>query len=54
MGKLPPTRLKPAPEMDAELIVKAAVPDELSVNDFVVDEFTAMLPKASELEPRVS
>ena len=39
--------LKPAPAIDAEFTVSDDVPVEVSVNDFVVDEFTAMLPKLS-------
>lgn len=35
------------PETDAELTVTAAVPDDVSVNDCVPEEFTATLPKLS-------
>jgi hypothetical protein len=44
-GKLPPPRLKPAPEITTEFTVTAAVPLDVSVNDCVVDEFTVTLPK---------
>ena len=44
-GKLPPTIEKPAPEIEAEVTVTAAVPVEVSVNDCVADVFTVTLPK---------
>ena len=44
-GKLPPTIVKPAPVMAAELTVTGAVPVEVSVNDWVVAVFTVTLPK---------
>ena len=37
--------LKAAPVMEAEFTVTGDVPDEVSVNDCVVEEFTATLPK---------
>ena len=48
-GRLPPTMLKPDPVIDAEFTVTAAVPDDVSVNDCVTEEFTVTLPKLSEL-----
>ena len=44
-GKLPPTIVKPAPVMAAELTVTGAVPVEVSVNDWVVAVFIVTLPK---------
>ena len=44
-GTLPPTIVKPAPVMVAELTVTGAVPVDVSVNDWVVDVFTVTLPK---------
>jgi hypothetical protein len=44
-GTLPPTIVKPAPVMAAELTVTGAVPVEVSVNDCVVAVFTVTLPK---------
>ena len=44
-GKLPPTIVKPAPVIVAELIVTGEVPVEVSVNDCVVAVFTVTLPK---------
>jgi hypothetical protein len=41
-------RAKPLPETDAELTVTGAVPDDVSVNDCVPDEFTVTLPKLNE------
>jgi len=48
-GKLPPTMLKPAPEIDAEFTFTAEVPDDVRVTDFVVEVFTVTLPKLREL-----
>jgi hypothetical protein len=47
-GRVPPTREKPVPETDAELTVTGAVPDDISVNDCVPEEFTVTLPKLNE------
>jgi hypothetical protein len=44
-GKLPPTMVKPAPVIAAELTVTGDVPVDVSVNDCVVAVFTAKLPK---------
>src|SRR5207253_2096056 len=44
-GTLPPTIVKPAPVMAAELTVTCAVPVDVSVNDWVVAVFTVTLPK---------
>jgi hypothetical protein len=44
-GKLPATRLKPVPAIEAELTVTAAVPDDVSVSELVAEEFTLTLPK---------
>jgi hypothetical protein len=44
-GRLPPTIVKPAPVIAAELTVTGAVPVEVSVNDCVVAAFTVTLPK---------
>jgi hypothetical protein len=44
-GKLPPTIVKPVPEIVAELTVTGAVPVDVSVNDCVVAVFTVTLPK---------
>src|SRR5271170_8500073 len=44
-GKLPPTIVKPAPVIAAELTVTGVVPDDVSVNDCVVAVFTVTLPK---------
>jgi hypothetical protein len=37
--------VKPAPEIAAEFTVTGDVPVDVSVNDCVVEEFTATLPK---------
>ena len=37
--------LKAAPEMEAEFTVTGDVPEEVSVNDCVAEEFTVTLPK---------
>jgi hypothetical protein len=44
-GKLPPTIVKPAPVIAAELTVTGEVPVDVSVNDCVVAVFTVTLPK---------
>ena len=44
-GKLPPTMVKPAPEIAAEFTVTGDVPVEVSVNDCVVEVLTVTLPK---------
>jgi hypothetical protein len=44
-GKLPPTIVKPAPEMVAELTVTGEVPVDVNVNDCVVEVFAVTLPK---------
>ena len=44
-GKLPPTRVKPAPEIDAELIVTGDVPVDVSVKDCVSAVFIVTFPK---------
>jgi hypothetical protein len=44
-GRLPPTIVKPAPVMVAELTVTGAVPVDVNVNDCVVAVFTVTLPK---------
>jgi hypothetical protein len=44
-GKLPPTIVKPAPVIAAELTVTGAVPVDVKVNDCVVDVFTVTVPK---------
>jgi hypothetical protein len=48
-GKLPPVTVNPVPEIASELIVTAAVPLEVSVNDFVTAVPTATLPNDSEV-----
>jgi hypothetical protein len=44
-GKLPATRLKPVPAIEAEFTVTAEVPDDVSVTEPVAEEFTVTLPK---------
>ena len=44
-GKLPPTIVKPAPEIEAEFTVTGDVPVDVSVNGSVVAVFTVTLPK---------
>src|SRR5271168_3118240 len=44
-GKLPPTIVKPAPVMVAEVTVTGDVPVDVSVSDWVVAVFTVTLPK---------
>ena len=43
-GKLPPTMVKPAPEIAAEFTVTGDVPVEVNVNDCVVAVLTVTLP----------
>jgi hypothetical protein len=47
-GNVPATRLKPVPEIEAELTVTGAVPEEVSDNDSVDEVFTDTLPKLME------
>jgi hypothetical protein len=44
-GKLPPTVVKPAPVIEAALMVTGDVPDDVSVIDCVVEVLTGTLPK---------
>jgi hypothetical protein len=44
-GKLPPTIVKPAPLIVAELTVTGEVPVDVNVNDCVVAVFSVTLPK---------
>ena len=44
-GKLPPTMVKPAPDIDAEFTVTEDVPVDVNVSDCVVAVFTVTLPK---------
>jgi hypothetical protein len=44
-GKLPPTIVKPAPEIATEFTVTGDVPVDVSVTDCVVAVFTGTLPK---------
>jgi hypothetical protein len=44
-GRLPPTIVKPAPVIAAELTITGAVPVDVSVNDCIVAVFTVTLPK---------
>jgi hypothetical protein len=53
-GKLPPTMVKAAPVIEAELTVTAEVPVEVNVTDCVVGEFTVTLPKLKLAELIVS
>ena len=46
--------VKPAPEIAAEFTVTAAVPDDVSANDCVAEEFTVTLPKLREVALTVS
>ena len=46
--------VKPVPVIEAEFTVRADVPEEVRVNDCVVEEFTAMLPKLSVVALSVS
>jgi hypothetical protein len=51
---LPPTIVKPAPVIVAELTVTGAVPVDVSVRDCVVEVFTVTLPKLKLAELTVS
>lgn len=53
-GILPPEIENPAPLIDREVIVAAAVPVEVAVTDLVTDLPTATLPNASDEVLRVS
>jgi hypothetical protein len=44
-GKPPPTIVKPAPVIAAELTITGDVPVDVSVNDSVVAVFNVTLPK---------
>jgi hypothetical protein len=44
-GKPPPTIVKPAPVIAAELTITGDVPVDVSVNDCIVGVFTVTLPK---------
>jgi hypothetical protein len=46
-GKLLPTMLKPAPEIDAALTDTDEVPEDVTVTDFVTEEPTGTVPKLS-------
>jgi hypothetical protein len=46
-GSVAPAMLKAAPVMEAEFTVTGDLPEEVSVNDCVAEEFTATLPKLS-------
>lgn len=39
--------LKPDPVIESDFTVRASVPDDVSVNDWVAEEFTVTLPKLS-------
>lgn len=54
MGKVPPDSLKPLPEIEAALIVRGAVPVELTITDCVADVLTTVLLNAMRLELRPS
>ena len=54
VGKFPPERVNPVPEIESELIVTAAVPLEVTVMDLLTAVPTATLPKASEVALRVT
>jgi hypothetical protein len=45
IGRVPPARTKPEPEITAEFTLTGAVPVEVRVNDCVVDVFTVTFPK---------
>ena len=53
-GKFPPETKKPVPETEAELIVTATPPLEVTVTDFVTAVPTETFPNASELALRLS
>lgn len=48
-GKLPPDTMNPAPVIESELIVNAAVPLEVSVTDLVTAVPTDTFPNASDV-----
>ena len=54
VGKLPPETEKPVPEIEAELIVRVAVPLEVTVTDLETAVPTVTLPKAKEPVLRVN
>jgi hypothetical protein len=54
IGKLPPTMVKPAPVIETVFTVTGAVPDDVSVNDRVAEEFTDTLPKLRLVAPSVN
>ena len=54
MGKLPPKIENPVPVIEAELIVTATVPLEVTVTDFDTDVPTATLPNDSEVVLRLN
>jgi hypothetical protein len=53
-GKLPPRIENPVPEIEAELIVTATLPLEVTVTDFVTAVPTETLPKAREVALRLT
>jgi hypothetical protein len=54
MGRLPPRIENPVPETEAEVIVTAAVPFEVTVTDFVTAVPTATLANGSEVALKLS
>ena len=52
-GKPPPETENPAPEIESEFSVTAAVPLDVMVTDFVAELPTETLPNASELALKV-
>lgn len=53
-GKLPPETVKPEPEIESALMETAVLPFEVKVTDFVTAVPTETLPKANEVELRLS
>ena len=53
-GNEPAIRLKPVPEIEAELTVTGAVPEEVSASYSTDEVFTETLPKLMELVPTKS
>jgi hypothetical protein len=53
-GKLPPETENPAPEIESELMVTAAVPLEVTVTDLATAVPTDTLPNVSDVAFRVS
>lgn len=53
-GRFPPETENPAPEIESELIVTAAVPLEVNVTDFVTAVPTETFPNASDVELSVT